>query len=78
MTVGDDYAVINGADTITLKPEEYVGINYRSIEPITSVDADLTDGLVVQGSVNGKEWVTINTAGTATMPMTRTAMRTSA
>ena len=66
VTVGDNYAVINGADTITLQPEEYVGINYRSIEPVTSVDADLTDGLVVQGSVNGKEWVTINTAGTAT------------
>ncbi|MFR9255847.1 MAG: hypothetical protein ACLVJ6_10315 [Merdibacter sp.] len=32
MTVGDNYAVINGADTITLQPEEYVGINYRSIE----------------------------------------------
>ena len=66
VTVGDNYAVINGADTITLQPEEYVGINYRSIEPVTSVDADLSDGLVVQGSVNGKEWVTIDTAGATT------------
>ena len=58
--VGDENAVINGADSITLDAEEYVGINFRSIEPITSVDAELPEGLVVQGSVNGKEWFAVN------------------
>ena len=58
--VGDENAVINGADSIALDAEEYVGINFRSIEPITSVDAELPEGLVVQGSVNGKEWFAVN------------------
>ena len=58
--VGDENAVINGADSITLDAEEYVGINFRSIEPITSVEAELPEGLVVQGSVNGKEWFAVN------------------
>lgn len=61
--VTEDSAAISGADSILLQPEEYVGINFKAIEPIESVSAALSEGLVLQGSVNGKEWAAIEESG---------------
>lgn len=58
--IKEDYAVLKDAGKTTLDPNQYIGINFHTIMPITSVETELPEGCVVEGSVNGKEWTSVN------------------
>lgn len=59
--VADNSVQLSNMNGITLKPSQYVGINLKSIEEITQVVLEASNGEVrLESSKNGVEWEQVN------------------
>ena len=47
---------LSGLDALTLDPNEYIGIYFGNLEKIDVAATELTPGIEVEVSVNGKQW----------------------
>ena len=56
----NDMTTLSGLNTVTLKPEEYVGIYFNAIKEVAVefLPTTLTSTLSTEYSMNGKEWST--------------------